>query len=265
MPPTVPSVATVAQLNPASIWQLAEHPSPLLWLPSSQLSPISMLPFPQLAAQAWVLPAELRQIGSLVQVFEQPVPSPLKRPLGPPQPLGKLVALVPQSQASPASFTPFPQTALVHDPGPVPEQVAPGSIWQLLEQPSPLTVLPSSQASLPLRTLSPQIGTQGLPGTGQRQPASTAEQLAAQPSPDPVLLSSQASVGASRPSPQMAVSKHALPMFGQTQLFSIWQSGVQPSPAVMLWSSHCSPGSSMPFPQVVVMVDGMSTEPPSTT
>src|SRR5450631_1735235 len=80
-----------------------------------------MLPFPQLVEQAWVLPEALRQVGSLVQVFEQPVPSPLKSPFGPVHPLGKLVGSVPQSQASPDSFLPLPQAVLLPPvPGPFP-------------------------------------------------------------------------------------------------------------------------------------------------
>src|SRR5580698_1886300 len=128
-----------------------------------------MLPFPQTVAQAWVTPAALRQMGSLVQVFEQPVPSPLKRPLGPVQPVGKVVRLVPQSQASPASTTPLPQTASVQTlllPG-VLVQLAPGSTWQVDEQPSPLTSLPSSHFSVPVTMPSPQRGMHGLPGTWQ--------------------------------------------------------------------------------------------------
>ena len=77
-----------------------------------------------------------RQIGSLVQVFEQPVPSPLKRPLGPVQPRGNVVGSVPQSQASPASLMPLPQMAVVHIPAAgapdaVVGQVEAGSTWQV--------------------------------------------------------------------------------------------------------------------------------------
>ena len=56
-----------------------------------------MLPFPQVVEQAPRLARALRQVGSLVQVFEQPVPSPLKRPFGPVQPrreLGRVGAAV---------------------------------------------------------------------------------------------------------------------------------------------------------------------------
>ena len=134
----------------------------------------------------------------------------------------------------------------------------------MLEQPSPLVLLPSSQVSAPLRTLSPQIGTHGLPATGQRQPVSTTKQLLEQPSPEPVLLSSQASVGASTPSPQTAVRWQAMPTFGQIHPFSSWHSCVQPSPPTLLWSSHFSPGSRTPFPQVAVVVPE-SVEPASTT
>src|SRR3954471_5141271 len=138
MQSTASSLVADSQVNPASFLHFDEQPSPSTAFPSSQSSPVSMLPFPQLVAQACVLPAELRQIGSFVQVLEQPVPSPLKRPLGPVQPAGDAVGWRPQWQPSPVSFTPFPQSALVHEPGPVPEQVAPGSTWQLPEQPSPL-------------------------------------------------------------------------------------------------------------------------------
>ena len=93
----------VVQVNPASTLQSCEQPSPSFWLPSSHSSPASTLPLPQLGVQACVLPDELRQIGSLVQVLEQPVPSPLKRPFGPVHPAGISLGSEPQSQASPVS------------------------------------------------------------------------------------------------------------------------------------------------------------------
>src|SRR5579871_3221914 len=146
--------------------QVLEQPSPETVLPSSHSSPASTLPFPQTVEQAVVVPAppaehvpELeRQVGSLVQVFEHPVPSPLKRPFGPVQPLGSFVGSVPQSHDSPAPTTPSPQTARVHLPAcgadGVPGQVAPGSRWQVEEQPSPLLVFPSSHCSPPVIMLS---------------------------------------------------------------------------------------------------------------
>jgi hypothetical protein len=76
---------------------------------------------------------------------------------------------------------------------PTVEQSAPGSFWQVLEQPSPLTVLPSSQVSLPVRILSPHNGVQRLPGTRHSHPASMVLQSAEQPSPLTVLPSSQVS------------------------------------------------------------------------
>jgi hypothetical protein len=66
----------VAQVNPLSIWQVDEQPSPLTRLPSSHASPGSTLPSPQAVVQAWVLPLPSKQFGSFVQVFEQPLPSP---------------------------------------------------------------------------------------------------------------------------------------------------------------------------------------------
>src|SRR5262245_41961762 len=75
-------------MKPASIWQPEEQPSPELLLPSSQISPGSMLPLPQLVAHACVAPVALRQAGSLVHVFVQPVASPKNTPFGPLQPVG---------------------------------------------------------------------------------------------------------------------------------------------------------------------------------
>ncbi len=185
-----------------------------------------MLPFPQLVEQACVLPEELRQIGSLVQVLEQPVPSPLKRPFGPVQPEGSFVGSVPQSQASPASCIPLPQTAVVHAPAAgAPDdvfgQLEAGSTWQVGEQPSPAVVLLSSHFSLPSMTPSPQIGMQGFPGTGQRQPVSTVRQSAEQPSPPTLFPSSQASGAVRMPSPQMSLRMQAEPTVGQIHPFSI--------------------------------------------
>ena len=78
----------------------------------------------------------MRQVGSFVQVLEQPDASPKKRPFGPAQPVGHGPArLVPQSQPSLPSFMPLPQTDTLQTLG-VPVQEAPGSIWQVGEQPS---------------------------------------------------------------------------------------------------------------------------------
>lgn len=107
---------------------------------------------------------------------------------------------------------------LVHTLG-APVQLQPGSIMQLEEQPSPLSVLPSSHC-LPNSTLpSPQAGTQGLPGTGQTQPGSIAEQSPSQPSPLSVFPSSQTSGGTTMPSAQMAFLMQGLP--GVEQMYPI--------------------------------------------
>ena len=63
------------------------------------------------------IPVVPRQIGSFVQVLEQPLPSPLKRPFGTEQPAGNFVGSVPQSQPSLPSFIPLPQTLTEHFPG----------------------------------------------------------------------------------------------------------------------------------------------------
>src|ERR1022692_600038 len=158
----------VVQVKPFSNMHVCEHPSLSATLPSSHSSPASRFPFPQLAAHAWVV-EPVRQTGSLVQVLEQPLPSPLKRPFGPVQPVGKGgVSLVPQSQPSLPVCLPSPQTATVQTlfiPAGGLGQLAPGSIRQFLEQPSPSVLFPSSQASVPMRMPSPHLGVHFLPGT----------------------------------------------------------------------------------------------------
>src|SRR4029077_4696761 len=126
---------------------------------------------------------------------------------GPLHPVGYGGALlVPQSQPSLPSFLPLPQIVGVQAPGagivPFFGQAAPGSTWQVDEQPSPSVMLPSSHCSIPLIMLSPQAGTQGRPGTRHSKPPSTVLQSFEQPSPLAVLPSSHASVAPRMPSPQ---------------------------------------------------------------
>jgi hypothetical protein len=159
------------------------------------------------------MPLVPRQTGSFVQVFEQPVPSPLNKPFGPVQLVGHgPVKLVPQSQPSFPSVFPFPHTGTVHGPGAgipfaVFGQLAPLSIWHVDEQPSPLIVLPSSHCSFPVTTPSPHKGAHGLAGTRQIHPGSVM-QVDEQPSPLVVLPSSHSSVPSSTPLPQTLVRTH---------------------------------------------------------
>src|SRR5437763_6945347 len=97
LPPPLPFVASVQvtassfisgpHMKPDSTLHVLEQPSLSNRLPSSQSSPISSAPLPQAVAQACVLPDESRQLGSAVQVFEQPDASPKNNPFGPLQSL----------------------------------------------------------------------------------------------------------------------------------------------------------------------------------
>src|SRR3569623_2371121 len=102
-----------SQDQPCSFLQSCEQPSPSAWLPSSQSSPLpslmSTLPSPQPALQAWFFPLESRHVGSLVQVFEQPLPSPRNTPY-----------CSPASHDSPASPMPKPQPHLLQVLAPSP-------------------------------------------------------------------------------------------------------------------------------------------------
>src|SRR4051794_38228633 len=163
----VSGLLTVAQVKPAeaSSLHIPEHPSPSTWLPSSHSSPGSTFASPQRGVHACVTPAALRHVGSCVQVLEQPEPSPRKRPLK--RPLGPVAGLAtrsPKSHDSPASFLPLPQMDLTQG-ALTGSQVKPGSTKQVLEQPSPLSALPSSHFSVPVRVPSPHRGTHARPGT----------------------------------------------------------------------------------------------------
>ncbi len=132
------------------------------------------------------------------------------------------------------------------------------SIWQVLEQPSPLTVLPSSHHSDGpgtcwiiwfCTTPSPQAAfSQAVGPTWQRKPSSILQALL-QPSPSLVLPSSQISPGSCMPLPQVGGN-------------SVLQSLSQPSPSVLLLSSHSSNGTSaMPSPQTGLLhLLGMSKQ-----
>lgn len=116
--------------------QEEEHPSPLTRLPSSQFSGFISLPTrilsPHLGSHMDLYPWSLVQTqrGSTVQFLRHPVSGPR----------------IPVSQTYPVWICrmPFPQINR-HLEG-VPKHLAPFSILQIEEQPSPSTVFPSSQA-----------------------------------------------------------------------------------------------------------------------
>jgi hypothetical protein len=137
MPPVqvVSALAGVAQVNPGvvptSSVQVELQPSPLTVLPSSQASGVAVFRMPS---------PQTRSVQSTSQVA---------------------VGSVAASQASPALTTPFPHAEPVQTLKPFagPVQLNAGaSTRHVLEQPSPLNVLPSSQVSVDagLRLPSPQ-------------------------------------------------------------------------------------------------------------
>src|SRR5690606_5435394 len=106
-----------------------------------------------------------------------------------------------------------------------------GSRRHSAEQPSNGRVLPSSQASAPSTTPSPQtVAAHTLGAPSHLLPSST-RQRSEQPSPGSTLPSSHCSEGATTPSPQRAITMHGLP--GSAQLkpgSSARQVATQPSP-----------------------------------
>src|SRR5215471_11836401 len=111
-------------VNPGSIVQVAEHPSPETVLPSSHASPTTM-PSPHFDTHD-----APEQSGSLRQSSEQPSN-------------GKVL---PSSQLSVPSILPSPHTVGVQTLG-APLHFQPISTLQVPEQPSPAVVFPSSHSS----------------------------------------------------------------------------------------------------------------------
>ena len=122
-------------------------------------------------------------------------------------------------------------------------QVNPGSTLQSAEHPSPLTLLPSSQASLTTRP-SPQRDVQLLPVLHCGSFWHPAEQ----PSNGREFPSSQLSVPSTTLSPQV-VWLHLLGVPLHFHPGSSLQVGEQPSPAVVFPSSHSSGITAIPSPQ----------------
>src|SRR5262245_25901029 len=160
------------QVNPGSMVQVGEHPSPATLLPSSHASATTM-PSPHFDTHD-----APEHPGSLRQSSEQPSNG----------------RALPSSQVSVPSTTPSPHFVGVQALG-LPLHFQPISTLQVVEQPSPAVAFPSSQSSGVTCTPSPQRATRWLdcPGGWHEKPGSTIRQSAAHPSPDTLLPSSHAS------------------------------------------------------------------------
>src|SRR5690349_9044858 len=106
---------TSSQVKPCSVMQVLEQPSPSIWLPSSQSSPITR-PSPHAELHPVVEPG--MHVGSFSQVSEQPSNG----------------TTLPSSQLSAPSWMASPQVAGVHTLG-APSHFMPFSILQRSEQP----------------------------------------------------------------------------------------------------------------------------------
>ena len=151
-------------VDPTSIVQAAEHPSPATRSPSSHSSLPTRSPSPHKGthvSMVVVVPPLQRKPASTAQLMPQPSPA----------------TLLPSSQSSPPHEMrlPSPHTAAHVSRPPTPELPAlcvvlrhakPVSTWQSESQPSPPTVLLSSQASAVERTPFPQTCTTGVTWLG---------------------------------------------------------------------------------------------------
>jgi hypothetical protein len=165
----------------------------------------------------------------------------------------------PSSQYSLDAFTPSPHLVTWQTLGWALVQVKPHSTEQLDEQPSSLSVSPSSHVSVPTILLSPHTGVNVLvPHSGKMgvQPSSFVQVLL-HPSPLMVLPSSQASSDAFTPSPQGDV--HVSGVAGvpptQSKPHSTVHVAEHPSLDTELPSSHASKPALLLSPQTVLHVD----------
>ena len=309
--PIAVSVMSLPQLS--SLSQFALQPSPSSLLPSSQSSPASTSPLPQymaLHSDEQLLAGSGGSHDSPASQSMMPLPQLSLLWQSAPQPSPP--SLLPSSQISPASNTPLPQYMASQEgeqllagfggshSSPASQSTMPlpqlSLLAQPLEQPSPSSLLPSSQISPGSTTPLPQYmalqdDEQSLAGLGgsQSSPASQSTillpqisvllQSALQPSPPSVLPSSHASPGSITPlphpctlqsAPQSAMvagsagsqaspaSQSVIPL---PQLSSLRQSPLQPSPPSKFPSSHTSPGSTIPLPQPVSLQ--VAVQPPT--
>jgi hypothetical protein len=130
---------------------------------------------------------------------------------------------------------------------------------QSFNQPSPSSLLPSSQSSLPTLIPSPQVDVQtskvvGVPGLHD-QPLIDPDQSDFQPSPSKLFPSSQSSVPALIPSPQVVEQLVAGLIFTsvvqENPTSIIKQELLQPSKSFVFPSSQTSPETRIPSPQML--------------
>lgn len=145
----------------------------------------------------------------------------------------------------------------VQDDG-VPEQVQPASTVQVFEHPSPVFVLLSSQASVPLISPSPHIGLQvsadvGVP-PAHNQPTAFPPHPTAQPIPS-LVPSSHTSDPSLSPSPHMGVQTEGAPV--QVHPVSIVQVEVHPSPLATPLSSQVSGEITSPSPHRTLQTEAV--------
>src|SRR5690606_23876028 len=226
-PFSISQVESRVQVNPFSMVQFDEHPSPSITLPTSHSSVITR-PSPHAETQ------------------DCPSESGSRRHSAEPPSNGRVL---PSSQASAPSTRRSPQAGGAHTLG-APAHLLPSPTRQRSEQPSPGSTLPSSHCSEGATSPSPQraITMHGLPGSAQLKPGSSARQVAMQPSPDSMFPSSQTSSSAKMPSPQpggigssIGSSTRMPPTVADCTLFTPWLVPLPPAPLVTFVAPE-SPG-----------------------
>ena len=177
----------------------------------------------------------------------------------------------PSSQVSVPTFNPSPQigahveevipTLFVHE--------NPVSICQVLEQPSPLLVFPSSHCSVvviyPSFHCSVHVEAMEVVPPEQCHPLTSPVQVAFHLLVPSVSPSSQASLPKTFPSPQIGdqVDDVIAALLTQFQPVSVCQVLEQPSPLTALLSSHCSDAVIYPSLHNSVHTDAVVDVPPS--
>ena len=193
-----------------------------------------------------------RQLGSFVQAFEQPLPSPKKRPFGPLQPVGN-VALSYRNRSlrsppSPRCRRWMPCTCSCRRPRRCSSRPARPGRPTSSRRRSPCCR--RRTLSPPIFMPSPHAGRIGVPARGIRsQDRPSGSRPSNRRHRSCCRRRTPRATRAGRRRRSRAACR--LPAVGHTQSASIWQRTLQPSPGIVLWSSQASPGSSAPSPHFV--------------
>lgn len=238
------------QVQPVSMLQVFEHPSPDTKLLSSQFSPTTLIASPQIGVQ----------ILGEATVQEYPIFASEQS--------GKHLPTPKSSHTSGRITSPSPHIG-EHTEGFPGAHVYPTSTVHVFEQPSIEAEIALSHCSVPVFIRSPQVSIHVVAVVGvppeQVYPGAAPVQSPKQLVKDIKSPSSHTSDVIQRPSPQIAEQTFGLTAKEQVNPVSITQRFEQPSNRTAFPSSHSSPEVQILFPQTSLQTVGEVISPPAQT